>query len=196
MCGTKPSAALTSLAVARTVASVGPYALTNVEEPSQHADNLRRSPPVKTYRSDSRLGRKGWRSGMRNAGRKVCVMRFRASQFAVSMERSCDNFGPMKIVLFDARYGHISQTLASKPTLAKSAALAFELSANLLWCQAMRFARFPCSTTTPLGRPVLPEVQMMYAALALVTSALGGWNGMASIQSASASRSMSRARPT
>ena len=58
----------------------------------------------------------------------------------------------------DARYGHNSQTAASKPTTACRLARSAGVTLNARMCQSIRFRKPPCVASTPLGWPVEPEV--------------------------------------
>ena len=57
-----------------------------------------------------------------------------------------------------ARQGQISQTEASNPGLAIWVQRSSASSANAARCHSTRLARLACSTITPLGRPVDPDV--------------------------------------
>ena len=64
-----------------------------------------------------------------------------------------------------ARYGHSSQTDASKPGLAYKVPRSLGVTLNARRCQLTRLRRLPWVICTPFGLPVEPEVKMTYARL-------------------------------
>ncbi len=57
-----------------------------------------------------------------------------------------------------ARYGQVSQTAASKPTAESSVARSSAVTAKAATCQSTRLASERWPISTPLGRPVEPDV--------------------------------------
>src|SRR4051794_29700311 len=117
------------------------------------------SAPVKRNRSDVLLGQlTDINSSASTVGKKVMEILSLTSQ-------SCSNFtfsrvsSAGKCKLAPAlRYGHVSQTEASKPTEASKLARSLAVMLKASWCQRIKFAKFSCVTSTPFGAPVDPDV--------------------------------------
>ncbi len=118
-----------------------------------------RSPPVSSARSATLAGQRT--SSTRSAsgvGRNERVIPRPASHPASGSGSVRTASGTTWSEAPDARYGQISQVEASKPTPATSVARSAGATPKVARCQPARFARAACSTITPLGVPVEPEV--------------------------------------
>ncbi len=93
-------------------------------------------------------------SSASGVGRKVWVIRARASQKSSPAGSGSSTSEGTSRLAPAAKAGQISSTETSKPTPATSVARAPDGRR----CQATRLASARWSTSTPLGRPVEPEV--------------------------------------
>src|SRR5207302_5400012 len=97
-------------------------------------------------------------ASVKGVGTKPMVM-------SLAMNQSRKAIGEIRVSLFGrynaapfARYGQTSQTAASNETLERWLARSSGVTPNARTCQSIRFARFACVTSTPLGSPVEPDV--------------------------------------
>src|SRR5882762_4880700 len=155
--GTIPAPCNGSLNVTHAVASVGPYAFT-IRRPEDHrstSSGEHASPPTTSVRSDSR----GSPSKLPNTVGGINAWLTRALRS--NSAKGSPTIGPGRGTTSAAPAAHAintSITAASKLDDASCNTRDSDVRANCFLCAAARFGTPSCSTMTPFGVPVDPEV--------------------------------------